>query len=390
MFYDDPPQATNIGQQLFISRHEIFNPHLPVFNLVLDFDLEHTNHTRMSSLHILLRLCHLLRGEILDALNLLGHVDKETHYVLFFKSTCPPLPVEVENMEDLFCTCQEKLGLRIITQLPKGVALAGSEAVIGLVKVINRLIKLNSEICGLFPQIRGETGPFDVGVYHAGRSIRIPHTYKVASGQKPSKQLRILVILPPKGEVSEYLTRCITLSHLLHHGHPLAENPGIQRIIFRVTDTSEDFLERKSVEHLPRPCHNISAKIEGVTGKDLLSWITECVWPDILRSIRLHLQDDRVAQFQNILFEPGGGNIVVVKPRKGRYFSCLNYSHKNKAQTVRIFLALHSTNSSVITITLMSQCFSSKCNNNRSTPHFSIVKDLASTDPHTPEETETD
>lgn len=386
IFYDDPPQASNIGQQLFISRHEIFNPHIPVFNLVLDFDLEHTSHTRMPSLHTLLRVCQLLRGEILDALELLGHVDKETHYVLFFKSTCPPLPVEVENTEDLYCTCQEKLGLRIITQLPPGVVLVGSETVIGLVKVINRLIKLNSEICDIFPQIRREVGPFDLGVYHSGRSIRIPHTFKVTSGQRPSKQLRILVTLPPKGSFHEYLRRCLTLSCLLHHGQLLPDKALNQRLIFKVIDRSEDFLERKSVEHLPRACNDIPARIEGVTGQDLVAWITDYVWPDILRSIRLHLQDDRVAQFQNVFFEPGGGNIVVVKPRRGRYFSCLNYSHKNKAQTVRIFLALHSTNSNVITITLMSQCFSSKCNSNRSTPHFSIVKELVSTEAQTTSE----
>lgn len=385
IFYDEPPQITDIRQQLLVSRHEFFNSRLPVFNLVLDFDLDHIAETRMPTLSRLLRLCHLLRDEVLDALELLGPVDRRTHYVLFFKSTCPPLPPDVQNTDGLFCTCQEKLGLRIITRLPPGRVLAGTDCVIGIVKVINRLIRLNAEICKLYPQIKKDSGPLDVGIYHSGRSIRLPNTFKVtATAARVSKQLRILVVLPPEGSFIEYLRRCVTLSYLLHHGTPQPDEKEKElEVFFRVVDTSEDFLEQKSIEHLPRPCEDIPARIEAVRGHNVLVWITECAWPAVFRSMRQHLQNDKTVQFQNVNFELGGRNIVILKPRKGRYFSCLNYQHKNKAQTVRFFLALHSTNSNTITVTLMSQCFSSKCNNNRSTPHFSIVQELSSTEEST-------
>lgn len=365
---------TSWADKLVFSRHEYFNARLPVYNLVLDFDLPLNEDTKMPPLSKIIRLCREIRKEIIDSLRILGEVD-DSHYVLFFKSSCPPLPSEVENDECLFCTCSEKLGLRIVCPLPRDVAFAGGGAVTGLVKIINRLVKMNAEICSLFPSIKGENGPFDLGIYSGGRCIRLPNTFKGSGAHNFQKLLKILVILPAGGTIDEYMYRCTHLEYLLHHAKPRNHCTGGKnlRLVYEVVDSSEDFLELKTIQQLPKQCKDVVGRIESQNGTDLIDWISERVWPDILKCIKLYLREDKILQFSNVRFERGINNIVIVKPHRGKNFSCINFNHKNKAQAVRIFLVLHLTNYETVTTTFMSQCFSSKCSNNRSTAHFSVA-----------------
>lgn len=391
LLYDElQVQLDSPETQFLVSRHEFFNPRLPVFNLVLDLDLRLDAATAGPSFQSVRRLCHALRTEILDALRILGEI-RDDHYILFFKSSCPrdeaprdldyyfdsegvTLANEGPDESSHFCSCTEKLGLRIITSLPTGVIMVGTEPVTSLVKIINRLTKINPEINTLFPQVKTcDEGPFDLGIYRAGHSIRLPHTYKTRGLNALEGLLKLLIILPPGCDLDGYLARAVDLRYLLHHAHPPDHGDGPCRAVLGVDDKSDSYLARRVAEQLPRVKRNIDKHIEELTGQEVTSWVAARAWPQMHEFILQYLPNAKARQFDRVRFERVGHNMVLLKPRQGGNFQCLRFDHRSRSQTTRIFLALYSANGDNIVLTLMSQCFSQKCNSNKSTPHFSTT-----------------
>ncbi|ATA58285.1 helicase-primase primase subunit [Eptesicus fuscus gammaherpesvirus] len=386
-----------LTEQLALSRHEYFNPRLPVHNLILDFDMPLAPETERTSFSLeeLHALCVELRLEVLDILRLLGPVP-QAHPVYFFKSACPPLPAEAyDALSDFmefgsgmgagtettaridptaFCRCNVKLGLRMATPLPQGVVLLGSSAVSALVRVLNRTVKMNRRVVAMFPHApQLEHGPLDTGIYGRGRCVRLPHTFKVGEAGALERQLRLFVC-HPEADKAEYVRGAFSLHNLLHHApRPSGDTgeDGDVTAVYSVCDLNEDFLSRKTRAQLPRSLRDVVARVESVFDTDVATWLAANVWPKMFCYISKYLPDDRVPQFQHVRFEDQGGNLVSVRPMRGA-FRCLNFGHRQRTQGVRVFLVFHASDEEKVTVTLMSQCFASKCNHNRSTAHFSM------------------
>nr|AIA82801.1 DNA replication protein [Bovine gammaherpesvirus 4]QJC19157.1 DNA replication protein [Bovine gammaherpesvirus 4] len=356
----------SIKDQLCLSRHEYFNPRLPVFNLVMDFDLKVITHTR--PLLDIYRLCLRLRDSVLDVLHILGPVEKD-HPVYFFKSACPVLVEDTVN--NRFCNCNSKIGLRIITRFPNNVVLVGSDPLISLVTILNRIVKLDKELVKMYPEIMRDNGPFDVGIYHRGRSVRLPHTYKVGDNGALTHLLKIIVCHPYSADKRGYVIGAYELKNLLHHaGH---SQKDMFSTVYAIEDINENFLSSKTQESLQRSSSLMSTKLDALFSMDITDWILNTVWPRIFDNINLYFPDDKVHQFAYVKFLPTQGNIVQVKPLKGSNFRCLTFNHRGKVPTVRIFLVFHIIKEHEVIITFMSQCFANKCNSNKSIAHFSVI-----------------
>ncbi|AAC95581.1 primase [Ateline gammaherpesvirus 3] len=357
-----------LGDQLKVSRHEYFNPKLPVFNLVLDLDLHITTSER--GINEIYNLCCMLRGLILETIQILGSVDIYTHPVYFFKSSCEKPENWSGDQQLKFCYCTKKLGFRIITPLPTGVVLLGSDPVISIVNILNRTIKIDKQLVDMYPLIMETEGPFDVGIYHRGRCVRIPHTYKVNSSGRLERLLKLFVCHPHVPNKLQYVMDSLNINNLLYH----SQNPGsLQhlKVIYDIRDINENFILQRAQELLPRTNHNVAEKIESVTNMSVTDWVTDFAWPKFFELIKLYFSEEKVSQFYHVSFVASTGNIIKIIPLSGN-FSCLNFKHKLKTQSVRIFLSLHLTTDNSVTLTLMSQCFASKCNNNKCIAHMSI------------------
>lgn len=362
-----------LKDQLTVSRHEYFNPRLPVFNLVLDLDLPVKGETQ--SFETIHTLCVELRKEVLDILSCLGKVPNN-HPVYFFKSSCPPVEWEaLTEYKDVFCHCPEKVGLRVITAMPESICLLGSHTVISLVKILNRVIKMNRKIQQLYPKITEISEPCDTGIYHKGRCVRLPHTFKVKETGSLFRLLKLLVCHPNPAEREKYVKEAFNLNNLLHHATPETLPENITTI-YNIVDVNQDFLASKTKEQLPQSLSNVVQRIEALSGKYILDWCRERAWPTVLHNIKTYLPTEKSAQFNHISFTHNGGNIVQIKAHQGSNFKCLNYNHKTKANTVRLFLLLFTNQDTKVVITLMSQCFANKCNNNVSMAHFSVLMDI--------------
>lgn len=373
IFYHDLSLSLpTLKEQLLVSRHEYFNPRLPVYRWVLDFDLPVCRDIdrTFEEVH---SLCCSLREAILDIIQLLGPVDPRTHPVYFFKSACPPDEWRGEDVASTsFCRCHDKLGMRIIVPFPEGVCVVGSEPMVALTGILNRTIKLDPELVHRFPSIQKKGGPFDCGIYGRGRSVRLPHCYKVGLVGELCRLLKILVCHPAPNGKAQYVRRAFTLRELLHHspGHSAGH---VGRIIYSIMDRNENFLENKTISYLPAKIPHIFQRIETLSGRSIEDWLHSAVWDKAYDTICKFFPDEKAQQFSHVAFTQQGENIIQLRPRQGRHFLCINHNHKNKSKTVRVFLTLHSIRVSEVTVTLMSQCFASKCNNNVPTAHFSFV-----------------
>lgn len=352
-----------IASQLTISRHEYFNHRLPVFNLVLDFDLKVLQAER--TLDTLYTLCTELRNEILDTLEILGPVDKAAHKVFFFKSACPPIQWQYDDCMPPFCTCYPKIGLRIVCALPQDIAVIGSTPLIELVQILNRLVRMNAVLRTHFPEILQSGGPFDTGIYATGRCVRLPHTYKIDEGGVPHRLLKLFVCHPYSRNKSEYMQEALLLKNLLHHS-----GPSCTTAIISVSDNNCNFLSDKTYERIPQNPPDITRWVESCSSVSLEEWVSKSAWPIVLANIQQYLPDDKVSQFTHITFAYNS-NIVQVKPTRGGHFRCLNFNHKSKSVNVRVFLVFYPKDESA-TVTLMSQCFANKCNNNKAKAHLSV------------------
>lgn len=370
--------AHSLREQLSLSRHEYFNPRLPVFNWILDFDLplQGNGTYTFDELHA---LCQVLRADILEVLQRLGDIAVD-HPVYFFKSACPELPWELAcQREHAFCRCSEKLGMRIITPFPEGVCLVGSRALVALTNVLNRLTKLNHEATTLYPALKDIDQPFDTGIYHKGRCVRLPHTYKVGASGELTRQLRLFVCHP--GDKRDYVCKALRLSTVLHHAAP--SNPAPKtNLIYDVIDLNEDFLAKKTCEQLPRGHANVVERIESLSGTDILDWINKGAWRNILDSVCAYMPDDRAGQLCRASLSRGNNNIIRVCPHAGRNFKCLSHAHRNKSPNARVYLTLYLSPEDRVTVTLMSQCFANKCNNNAPVAHVSTTVSVLMADEH--------
>ncbi|QDQ69263.1 helicase-primase primase subunit [Colobine gammaherpesvirus 1] len=360
-----------LKQQLLVSRHEYFNPRLPVYRWVLDFDLAVSEESRTFwGIH---DLCLSLRRAIIEILSLLKPVDADTHPVYFFKSACPPNDwCDEASADGAFCRCYPKLGLRVIAPFPPGICVVGSDTMIALTDILNRVVRLDVDLVKKYPAIHTKRGPFDTGIYHRGRSIRLPHCYKVGLVGELTRQLRLIVCHPDTAGRGRYIRNAFTLGHLLHHAP--GTGAGQQgELIYRVSDLNENFLENKTISHLPAQIPRLLQRITDLVGDSVEQWLSTLVWHRAWDMITMFFPEDRIRQFSDVTFVACGENLVQLRPRRGGHFLCLNHNHKSRSQGVRVFLIFHAVNETEMTVTFMSQCFANKCNSNIPTAHFSFV-----------------
>lgn len=358
----------SLSEQLFVSRHEYFNPRLPVCNLVLDLDLKIKGPPW--SLEEIYDLCRTVRREVLRLMRRLGPVSR-AHPVYFFKSACPP--ADPDNMEDVlpFCICTGKLGFRVITPLPRGHAIVGTSAVQGFVSVLQKLMGLTACLRRMRHKIKEIGAPlFDSGVYHAGRCIRLPHTYKVDRGGGLGRQLRLFVCHPEEEDKHSYVKNALNIQNLLHHSLHVGW-PAPKTFCYHIADDGRDYLIQRTRETLPPTVENVCAMIEGHLGLDLVAWVSSCIWPSLMSTLATAVPEDKFPQFLHVTFEQTGPNLVQVCHARGRNFACLRHTHRASSKNVRVFLVLYYT-SQAITVTFMSQCFAGRCGANQPTAHFSI------------------
>ncbi|AAT00071.1 JM94 [macacine gammaherpesvirus 11] len=362
-------------QQIMVSRHEYFNPRLPVYRWVLDFDLKVTEGRR--TLNDIYNICVTLRQVILETLQLIGPL-KPHHPVYFFKSACPAVTWPDDISDTAFCHCDTKIGMRIVTPFPIGYCLVGSAPLVSLTNILNRVVKLDTRLASEYPGILEDKGPFDSGIYAKGRCVRVPHCYKVGPGGELSRLLKIIICHPEESDKSAYLKNAFKVSNLLHHapGDSVTKNG---HLVYAIADENEGFLESKTKNNLPKTITDLAEKIERTTEKPLIDWAATAVWPKLHDTIQRFFPDDRIGQFASVSFMHSGDNIIQVRPQKGNNFFCINHKHRNHTQTVRVFLTLHSTKESEVTVTFMSQCFAAKCNHNSPTAHFSFMVPITCT-----------
>lgn len=361
-----------LKDQMYISRHEYFNPKLPVFNWVLDFDLELQE--QILSFEEIYKICTTIRESIIDILKLLGQVE-DSHQVYFFKSACPKNIEGLEFNEQPFCICRQKLGMRVVTPFPKGVTIIGSKNMIELTNILNRLIKLNEHVTKVHNNIKNAKGPFDTGIYNKGRCIRLPHTYKVERNGRLERCLKMLICHPIREQRLNYVKNALTLKNLLHHSLPYEHDTHF-KTIYLIEDVNENFLNKQTKKHLPPKQKNVLTILQSLIHEDVIDLVTQRVWPKCIEVIKDCMPDDKVHQFQRVMFHTSGQNIIHIKPERGSNFKCLKYNHRGNSKTVRVFLILHLHSQTKLVLTFMSQCFTNKCNNNRPTAHFSVSIDI--------------
>lgn len=367
----------SLKEQTQISRHEYFNSKLPVFNWVLDLDLPISGEGFLSAEEIW-HLCLAIREAILDIMAyLFGHVEPN-HQVYFFKSACSnlfELDPEQQIQENVYCTCKDKLGMRVITSFPHGVCVKGSQPMIQLTKILNRVVKLNSAKFKCCAQLQDLDGPFDTGIYNRGRSIRLPHTFKVAKSGRLERQLKIFICHPFPQERLAYVQNCLRLNRLLHHSRCYDWDKPI-KTIYWVQDSNENFLYQQTQKQLPAKFLKVVSFIEERKDTTIVTYVSSKIWPRCYHTIKSYMPDDRLQQFARVSFSPTNQCIIQVRPERGSNFRCLRYNHRGGSKTVRVFLTLHLNRESKLVVTFMSQCFANKCNNNKPVAHFSVTVDL--------------
>ncbi|ADW24397.1 DNA replication protein [Cricetid gammaherpesvirus 2] len=352
-----------LADQLMISRHEYINPSLPIYNIILDFDLPVDRPGR--SLEDLYILCLKIRENLIEVLQKICTDVCHDHPVYFFKSACETLP------EDIFCCCAKKIGLRIITPLPTNHIIIGSEPLISLANILSRLLKLDTELLDTFPSLKTTECPFDTGIYHRGRCIRLPHTCKISSTGYPTRQLRLLVCHPASRDKASYVSAALKLSSLLYHSRPGSIQEDYNAIL-SITDDSENFLDVKTQKALPERCTQVCQYIETKLGCTILHWVEATLWPHLYDCLSKYLPCSKFSQLRAVTFCEASANMVQLKPQNSTGFLCLTHNHRTKTQTVRLFISLCIFTQDTVTGTLMSQCFATKCNNNKPVSHCSV------------------
>ncbi|AAM00709.1 helicase-primase primase subunit [Panine betaherpesvirus 2] len=313
-----------------------------------------------------------------------------------------------KNNSPLYCRCTEKLGLRIITPFPANTVVLNPAVLRAVAQVLNHALCLDTQLHRLLDPISHPENSLDTGIYHHGRSVRLPYMYKMDQddGYFMYRRLLPLFIVPEayRDRPLGFVRAQLDLRNLLHH-HPPHDLPAFPispppRIVLSVQDKicpspDANFIETRSLNvtryqrraladvlsyHLygaPRAERGDDDAVV-VYETELQRLLVGRVWPPLLEHLTRHYEAHVSEQFTApnvLLFQPHGLSCVAVKRRDGsrtRDFRCLNYVHRNPQETVQVFIDLRTEHSYALWASLWSRCFTKKCHSNAKNVHISV------------------
>lgn len=417
-FHEDIAAFHEIGEQLYRTRHELFNEHLPVFNFVGDVDLKLREDIHEISRHDFFELCRTLRKTLIEAwYHLFPGIEKDSHPIFFFKSACKTSGSLVDDpdyeIEPKFCSCRKKLGMRIIIPFPDGTVVFGGTTLKRIAKILDHTLSLDRDLVQKLNTISHPGECFDTGIYHHGRSIRMPFMYKIdEDGSILHSRLNPIFIVPKHYHRNpfDFVLQQLRPENLTHHGN--SRNIEIKEVILHISDrgcadTDSNFLQTRANRvsnrqkpplgpllrnHLntTTPIDFDSETDEADTGtvsdnddtlceddmKDIQTFARKIAWPQLLEHTRNHYRDEIQEQLESAtIFTTVGRNCVSVKRSSyGRIkdFRCLAREHRIPQETVQVFLDIRGDYRHNVWVTLWSRCFTRKCNSNAKQTHISI------------------
>nr|Q18LF7.1 RecName: Full=DNA primase [Elephantid herpesvirus 1 (isolate Kiba)]ABG36562.1 helicase/primase complex [Elephantid betaherpesvirus 1] len=372
--------SPRLSEQLYRSRHEMFNDRLPVYNFVGDVDLKVTGPV---SKDWMFSFCRTLRRIILETFeHLFEKIDHGEHPVYFFKSGCEP-----ENGS--FCACSEKIGLRVITPFPRNTCILGGKTMKHLCEIINHILFLDKEMFSLVNVTVVDKNCFDYGIYSHGKSVRLPMMSKVDENLGfLQNRLLPLFIVPDSyrhgGRHKVFVRDQLNISNWLHHNASGTAYDPCKTISYvlsiddvgRAQDVS--FIDHKLNKLLKKEYVHIDTIIELFKSKYDISetryFIEKIVWPQFLRTIKTNYHSAAGNQFNNVCFDDTSWPCVqLFKIHQGtrRNFSCIQHDHRDGRENVQFFLDFRPESATTIWTTLWSRCFSRKCKSNAKNVHVS-------------------
>lgn len=402
--------SRDVKEQLYRTRHELFNESLPVFNFVGDFDLKLKPHVDGLEKRLFFDLCRYLRRALIRSWNILfPQIDTDAHPVYFFKTSCSPPTIDQDDLElaaptqePRFCSCRDKLGLRIIIPFPRDVAALGSATLRSMAKILDHAICLDRDLATLLNEIAQSGDCFDHGIYRNGHSVRMPYMYKLDrdNGLLMHGRLNPVFIVPEsrKNDPAGFVRDQMCPYNLLHHArNPRDDHPHALLINIRDTGCPEhsNFIEGRIAtsthrekpqlrtvigNHLSTAAMTADAAADDAAdSEDLQTFIRQIAWPSVLEQIRRHYSESVKEQFeQHITFIATGQDRVALKRLDGgrlKDFRCLTRYHRILQETVQVFLDVKTDHRHAVWITLWSRCFTKRCNSNAKQTHLSVKID---------------
>nr|WEG68791.1 helicase-primase primase subunit [Mastomys natalensis cytomegalovirus 1]WEG68927.1 helicase-primase primase subunit [Mastomys natalensis cytomegalovirus 1]WEG71155.1 helicase-primase primase subunit [Mastomys natalensis cytomegalovirus 1] len=415
--HEDIVAADDIGEQLYRTRHEIFNERLPVFNFIGDVDLKLREDIHEISKKDFFDLCRALRKTLIEAWkHLFPSIKPDSHPIFFFKSACQSSgPILTDDMgydlEPKFCSCRKKLGMRIIIPFPTGTVALGSMTLRRLAKILDHTLTLDRDLVRKLNNISHPGECFDTGIYHNGRSVRMPFMYKIdEDGPLLYGRLNPIFIIPKyyHNNPVEFILKQLCPENLTHHGNATATT--IVEAVINIEDkacmnTDGNFLQSKSEStsqrvkpplgpllrtHLARDgsadsvhlitdaetVNDLDNDIDDDHAQDIQAFARRVAWPLILEHTKKHYKSEIQEQLEaaNIFNTVGRNCISVKRVSYGRIkdFRCLTREHRTPQETVQVFLDIRSDYRNNIWATLWSRCFTRKCNSNAKQTHISV------------------
>ncbi|ALM25977.1 primase subunit [Proboscivirus elephantidbeta4] len=393
--------SPRLSEQLYRSRHEIFNDRLPVYNFVGDLDLDVSGGTAPEvTRDWFFGFCRNLRRIVLQTFSRLfsAKMDERTHPVYFFKSRCEP------EEPGRFCSCSGKLGMRVITPFPRDTAVLGGKNMKALCEILNHVLFLDPD---MFPLVNGtvtDKNCFDAGIYGHGRSIRMPLTCKVDEDLGFLRRRLMPVFIVPEGlrgggRHREFVRAHLDLANWLHHNDTHAARPrppdadhhpprpppssGLVSYILSVEDVGRQnessFIDTRLNKLYKKEHVSLDAVLEGFRARygaaDTGHLLDLVVWPHFARTLRNNYSAAASNQFSNICFdvESSWPTVQIYRIQHGtrRNFFCIQHDHRNARDNVNFFLDVKADSSAVIWFTLWSRCFARKCKSNSKNVHVS-------------------
>lgn len=366
--------TTDVHKQMYVSRHELFNDNLPVYNFVGDLDIK-LNGSKITE-PWLFNFCTAFRLVIIQVFEKIFAtvIDPLSYGVYFFKSSCD---------SETFCSCTEKLGLRVIAPFPKSTCIVGGNNLRVLCKILNHTMFLNGETFNLLRVITEEKDCLDDGIYHNGRSIRIPLMYKVDENLGIlTRRLLPIVIVPPalRNEAQAFVKSHLDIHNLTHHGKPYEDE--LLMAVTKIEDVGAvngtNFMDAKYRRLYNRVSYSVENIVANLTSLKLINdevhMINKYVWPVLFNAIKTGYSMHIIGQFTNIAFDtlewPCVQLFRMVNGCK-RNFYCLSCDHQNARDNVNVFIDIRPDSKQSIWCTLWSRCFSRKCKSNAKQVHVS-------------------
>lgn len=365
--------AGTLNAQIYISRHEIFNEHLPIYNFIGDFDipLKHPIDKKW-----IFSFCEEMRETILTVFSAIFKttLDHNTHPVYFFKTACE---------ESDFC-CTKKLGMRIICPFPSGTAVIGGKNMKTLCSILDHAIFLKKETFNLLSEVTDEKTCFDSGIYNHGRSIRVPLMYKVDEAMGfLSGRLKPIFIIPPHHKNhnlhKEFVREQLALHNMLHHAPHGTSTMNYFTCIEDVgKQENHSFIDSKYNKLYNRVYFDTDVVIENMYQKThwttRLEFIEFCIWPQMISTFQKTYSEQTIEELSSVLFDDSDWPCVqlyrLVNGCK-RHFHCLKHDHRDSRDNVNVFLDIRADGELSIWCTLWSRCFARKCNSNAKQVHLS-------------------